>query len=117
MLVIDNTACARFREVWAFAKANGLRRQLLDTLRYLSTYANSPGCTYDRQLGKNTRCTLYPDFAPHSFTLVMDRFDGEVWTRFFHGGLIYQGPNLPANGSFPSLTVSLDPGVGWFVHT
>jgi hypothetical protein len=31
--------------------------------------------------------------------------------------LIYQGPNCPADGSFPSLCVSLAPGTGWFVHT
>ena len=34
-----------------------------------------------------------------------------------NGGLIFQGPGLPADGSFPSLTVSLASGTGWFCHT
>jgi len=32
-------------------------------------------------------------------------------------GLIFQGPSAPADGSFPSLTVSLASGTGWFCHT
>jgi hypothetical protein len=35
----------------------------------------------------------------------------------FNGGLIYQGPDSPADGSFPSLCVGLASGTGWFCHT
>jgi hypothetical protein len=32
------------------------------------------------------------------------------------GGLIYQGPACPGDGSFPSLTVNLSSDHGWFRH-
>jgi hypothetical protein len=35
----------------------------------------------------------------------------------YNGGLIYQGPGPPGDGSFPSLSLSLTRGMGWFVHT
>jgi len=32
----------------------------------------------------------------------------------FNGELIFQRPSCPVDGSFPSLTVSLASGTGWF---
>lgn len=68
--------------------------------------------------GKNTRCTLFRDFAPYSFEFLMERSEnGRDYERWFNGGLIYQGPDVPADGSAPSLTVSIDSKRnGWFVH-
>jgi hypothetical protein len=44
--------------------------------------------------------------------------DAGEYVSWFGGGLIYQGPDVPADGSFPSLTVSMNPTrIGWFVHT
>ena len=108
-----------FGKVMEFAAEMNLVDQFLSVLKRQSEYANGPGCSYDREEGKNTKCELYSDFAPYSFTFVMFRQeepDGE-WKPWFNGGLIYQGPGLPANGSAPSFTVSLNKDTGWFVHT
>lgn len=54
--------------------------------------------------------TLWIDFAPYSF--------GVTFPTGIAGGLIFQGPSNPANGSAPSFTVSMDSSaVGWFLHT
>lgn len=99
-------------KVRAFADSIGLRDQLEGKLSYLNTYGGGEG----RE--DYTRCILYWDFAPHSF------FFNLLWTEegkepvlWFNGGLIYQGPDAPANGGAPSFTVSLAEGHGWFVHT
>jgi len=41
------------------------------------------------------------------------------WTRMINGGLIFNGPGYPCDGSFPQLTVSLvnDRTPGWGIHT
>jgi hypothetical protein len=66
------------------------------------------------------QCVLSRDFAPHSFRFghyVSPEFASDGKRKFwFNGGLIYQGPNAPADGSFPSLTVSLSSGTGWYCH-
>jgi hypothetical protein len=41
----------------------------------------------------------------------------EARKLIFNGGLLFQGPSHPADGSSPSLTVSLASGNGWFCHT
>lgn len=94
---------------------HGLRRRLL----YLATYANRRGCMYDRKqhLG-GTQCHIYKDWSPLSFSFVIKRKDlNDAWVFWFNGGMIYQGPELPADGSFPSLTVSLSNFTGWGIHT
>jgi hypothetical protein len=99
--------------VRAFARRIGKHEQLQKQLDYLSTYGETD--EYE------TLCQLGKDFAPHSFSfrvLRVKRGDLESTATFrFNGGLIYQGPDSPADGSFPSLTVSLAEGTGWFVHT
>jgi hypothetical protein len=109
---------AKVRE---FASKMGLLDQLERQLAYLASYSSledEPEGTPTR----HTRCNLYSDFAPWSFSgnleIITNR-DGlpcepKYWFAF---GLIYQGPDCPADGSFPSLTVSLASGTGWFVHT
>jgi hypothetical protein len=102
------------------AKATGLwrgRNGLYDKLRYLALYGNRQGCQYDRKTTPGTRCKLYRDFAPYSFNFVIEIREGQQWKRWFNGGLIYSGPDSPVNGSFPTLTVSIDPYNGWSTHT
>lgn len=108
-----------FAEVMRFATQTGLTEQLMRTLIREAEYANGEGCAYDQSEGKNTKCEIYSDFAPHSFRfnmLCQKEPDGE-WEFWFNGGIIYQGPEQPADGSAPSFTVSLNSGTGWFVHT
>ena len=119
MLHVDNESVPKFLEAVQFAAVNQLLDQLLAQLYYLGNYANGEGGLYDKRQGKDTRCVLYRDFADLSFAFNMScrASPDEPWQPMFHGGLIYQGPGQPANGSMPSLTVSLSSGVGWFVHT
>lgn len=99
----------------------GLLDQLNSQLRYLANYSNGEGCIHDVAEGKDTKCDLHPDLAPHSFSFVMFKREGPTkpWMFWFNGGLIYQGPDQPADGSAPSFTVSVgtEMKTGWFVHT
>lgn len=123
MLIIDPHARERFLEIIKFATEHDLLSQIVDTLNYLNHYANGEGCMYDKTKGKNTCCTLLMDWAPLSMRIRMDctdDWDGTAgrWTPLYTGGLIYQGPDLPADGSEGSLTVSLDrTKIGWSIHT
>lgn len=102
----------RLDKVRLFADQVGLRQQLEEKLQYLSTYGGG------EKREDYCRCDLYHDFAPYSFRFELYRTEeGKEPRLWFVGGLIYQGPSVPANGSFPSLTVSLAKGHGWFVHT
>jgi hypothetical protein len=97
-------------KVRAFADSLGLRDQLEKQFDYLSTYASNGGT-------KENVCIIGKDFAPHSFAFAIYQIrDGER-RYWFNGGLIYQGPDSPADGGAPSFTVSLAEGRGWFVHT
>jgi hypothetical protein len=61
---------------------------------------------------------LYKDWAPMSFSFAIYRGEAIPENRIIVGGLIYQGPECPADGGAPSFTVSLDSKrVGWFMHT
>ena len=115
----DPEDCAYAWKVFRFARANGLWKQLRGQLEYLRDYATGEGALYDKAKGCNTRCVLFPDFAPHSFNIWMQKREpgDSDWRHFFRGGLIYQGPTSPANGGAPSFTVSLVKGTGWFVNT
>lgn len=105
-----------------FAQTMGLADQLQSRLDYLNAYAYHPDDT-SFHCRTEKRCVLGKDFAPHSFSFAMYERDPEqpdnpdAWKFWFQGGLIYQGPDSPANGSGPSFTVSLAEGTGWFVHT
>jgi DNA-directed RNA polymerase subunit RPC12/RpoP len=94
-------------EVRKFARGAGLSTQLERQLHYLASYGH-----------RGNQCVLGRDFAPHSFSFAMYRPGVKDARKFiFNGGLIFQGPSQPADGSFPSLTVSLSSGTGWFCHT
>ncbi|WP_437230216.1 DUF4120 family protein [Planctomicrobium sp. SH661] len=118
--MIDYSHCEeRWREVHEFANRAGLLDDLLRNLDYLETYANRPGCLYDRENGDDTRCRLYPDFAPLSFGFVIDcRRACEDWKQWFVGGLIYHGPHDGfGTGQAPTYSVSLVHKQGWQIHT
>ena len=93
-----------------FADQHGLREQLEEQLRYLDTYGE------DDDRGR-VRCTLYPDFAPHSFGFRLERRqeDGS-YVHWMSGGLIFHGSGGGSGGA-PEYSVSLVPQIGWSVHT
>lgn len=125
---------------YAATRGSGPTATLLAALRHPWLGGPDPDGRYERE----EICELHKDFAPYSFTFttwfrVLD-YDGKedemqakygkrnlrtfegiggFWARDVFGGLIYQGPSQPADGSFPSLTVSISPGEreGWFIHT
>jgi hypothetical protein len=110
-LVIADNAEQKLEEAREFARRVGLGEQLERQLSWLGS---------GKAFGRRAQCVLGPDFAPYSFSFAHHILpeEGEGQRRLsFHGGLIYQGPGLPADGSFPSLTVSLASGTGWFCHT
>lgn len=119
MVVFHNETCKKhFDEVVKFAKQTNQLHQLCRQIEYLGMYGDSVE-SRARTGRHRTACSLYKDFAPYSFTFLMQVWNEErqAYTTWFNGGLIYQGPGLPTDGSFPSLTVSLHNNQGWFVHT
>lgn len=104
MIEFDQSALDKFPEILKAASSMPpeVGKTLISSLDFLSNYNNG-------------KCVvkLYSDFALLSLAFTISR-DGDM---LFNGGLIYQGPGVPADGSFPSLTVSLDNKVGWFIHT
>ena len=96
-------------EVKAFAAQTGQSDQLQDKLDYLAGFGGDP---------KNVRCTLYSDFAPHSFTFVIEKHGNGDWHTLFNGGLIYHGPHDGhGNGAGPAYAVTAGPVQGWAIHT
>lgn len=118
MLVIEENARDRFREMVAHAKKYRLVPQLCRQLECLGMFYCLPR---DRSLA---RCRLGPDFAPLSLTFAVESKDQEGNFRFrVNGGLIYAGPTsdggeVRLDGSFPALTVGFGtPRIGWSIHT
>lgn len=121
MIHLPNDGCREyFQAVVNKAKALRILPLLIRRLEWLGKYAVHPDSTDERERSHQTRCCLYGDFASLSFTFAMEHrySDSEPWKFWFNGGLIYQGPGQPLDGSFPALTVSLSPPKqGWSVHT
>lgn len=104
---MNTEAKAYYRKVRDQATTLGLRTHLARALRRVD---------YPEYFGAPVYVELWPDFAPMSFTF--DIKDRNTHRRYMSGGLIYEGPDAPADGSAPSFTVSVDAGrVGWFIHT
>jgi hypothetical protein len=112
LVIHDEETLNHLENVRDFARRMGLSEQLERQLSFLGN---------GRCWGNDSQCELRTDFAPHSFTFahhILPRASKSGKRAFvFNGGLIYQGPDSPADGSFPSLTVSLSSGTGWFCHT
>ena len=72
-------------------------------------------------LARNGRCRLFRDFAPHSFTFVVeDRQPDSSWRQALNGGLIYSGPTQPLDGSGPAFCVGISQSGNahdWSIHT
>lgn len=103
----------KLAEVCEFAEKVNAQEHFLSRLKYLSTYGQCDG--------RMTRCNLYPDSAPHSFLFKVEAQGIDFsWERFMFGGLIYDGPGCPNDGSAPAFTVSLTRSKelhSWGIHT
>lgn len=116
MLVVKSQE--HFDKVRAQAETLGIMDKLQQQLDYLGQYANHTD-------PDNTRCELYNDFAPLSFSFVMfrksDSCETEVlhkdgYERWFSGGLIYHpGSTGPDNSFSVELIRRNEPH--WSVHT
>lgn len=76
-----------YNKIRAFADREGILDKFIETMSYLAKYA----CRNDEgvlELDRNV-CTLFPDFAPQSFTFTMKR-RGES-NPYLHGGVIFDG--------------------------
>jgi hypothetical protein len=116
LVITDDEQLDRLEDVREFARSMGLSRQLEKELDFLDWWGDG-----DANEGRRRQCVLSYDFAPHSFTFahyLLPAFTSDGKRKFmFNGGLIYSGPGAPGDGSFPSLTVNLGDGTGWFCHT
>ena len=119
-LIIDPRAREKLARAVDFAAQNNLLvcrgsgLGLLDQLSYLAHYGDDRGL----QEGFQTRCTLDPDFAEHSFLFNIERrtVDDAQWAPWMFGGLIYHGP-LADGTDNDNLSVTLDARPGWQTHT
>lgn len=69
----------------------------------------------ERIAGTGGKVVLYRDFAPHSFEWQAVSAKGEA---FMTGGLIFHGKHDGGgNGGAPTYAVSLEPVVGWSIHS
>jgi len=112
-MIIDKTN-GHLEAVKAFAARTNQTENLQEKLDYLGNYA----CNSGRQ----SRCLLFRDFAPQSFTFSMElkREDepDDAYRPWFVGGLIYHGPHDGhGSGSGPTFSCCLSPTDGWSVHT
>ncbi len=101
-----------FDTVMLFAAENGLQHKLAERIEYLAYYAENG------DVGK-TRCSLFYDFAPNSFTFTIERrqVDGS-YQYWFNGGLIFH--DAGSSGSeYPVLSVRVGDTneSDWGVHT
>lgn len=118
MLVIENQP--HFDEVVAFAKKVGLYEDtgnknsaLQNRLAYLEKYGGKNERGDDRM-----RVRLLRDTAPMSFFFVIEQRDGDNWRPFMNGGLLYHGPHDEnGSGTGPTFAVTLEPTIGWSIHT
>jgi hypothetical protein len=114
LVILDDEQLDRLEQVREFARSIGLSEQLERQLNYLHGYGSHDDAP-------KRQCVLGYDFAPHSFSFaryVLPTSSKDGTRKFwFNGAMIWQGPSCPADGSFPSLTVSLAEGTGWFCHT
>jgi hypothetical protein len=108
MLIIDASTYEKFAKACAFAVSTGQAAKLFEKLDYLSTYGGAP----------DTVCTLYSDFAPHSFRVQVIRTSAPDDKPWLDGALIYHGPHdNGGDGGAPTFSVNLNANDGWSVHT
>jgi hypothetical protein len=119
MLVIENQKY--FDETVAFAKKVGLyedndtnNNRLSSRLAYLESYGGKNNDGSDRM-----RVRVMPDSAPRSFSFVIERRgDAGEWDFLFNGGLLFHGSHDGnGSGAGPTFAVTIEPTVGWSIHT
>jgi len=110
----------------SYAVLRGIQDRLQRRLDYLDQYANGPQGPYGPERSpRPTKCVLWPDFAPYSFSFVMlkpvdspglDDYPG--YLPWFNGGLIYFGPGDPGSGA-PQFSTRMPSDVeeDWEIHT
>lgn len=88
-----------------------IQKKFQEVLDYLDTYAEHG----DR--GK-TRCLLGWDFAPYSFSVLMQARNSDgAYSKWWNGGMIYYGAGDSGAGA-PNFSVRLGPLVeGWSVNS
>lgn len=105
--MLEDRTNGRLAEIKAFAAETGREEQLQQELDYLANYG-----------AQETRCVLFPDFAPHSLAFNMERKKDGEWVHWFNGGLIFHGNHDGyGSGAAPTLSTCLTPTDGWSVHT
>ena len=109
-MLVDKTN-GTLDEVRAFAERTGQTESLEKNLAYLAGYA----C---HETPQDTRCLLFPDFAPMSFEFVIERRQADGgYARWFNGGMIYFEKHESGVGG-PQCSVRLDTSEsGWSIHT
>jgi len=104
-LYIDNVEY--FEKVVKHAESIGKLDKLNERLKFLNDYSD-----------RDTRCTLYKDFAPLSFGFQMEYKKDGLYQVWFHGGVIYHGDHdNGGDGGMPTLSVNVTPVAGWAIHT
>lgn len=113
MLVIPEETKEYFIKVRIEAYDRGLMKEFNEGMLNAHLF----GCTWEAP--DQVRCVLFEDFAPLSFGFRMEqRQEDDNYKFFMNGGLIYEGPDSPANGQAPSFTVTVgESRIGWFMHT
>ncbi len=115
MLVIFHESQEYFDSVRKWAEEHGL----LDKFEKAIDYCRNYGCHPDAEDPERCRVTLWKDWAPQSFEFRIEGRSSPTapYKFWMNGGLIYQGPDSPADGGAPSFTVGLHDDIGWFMHT
>jgi len=113
MLVIRDEIKDYFQEVSDFAYKNGLSGKFNLAMMNLHLY----GCDWHDT--EKCRITLGRDFAPYSFSMLIEKLTPEGnYAPILNGGVIFHGPHDGfGDGSAPSFSVSLSGEVGWEMHT
>ena len=113
LVILDDEQLDRLEQVREFARSMGLSNKLEHQLNCLAGMATTASPLVSACSPTTSRRTSF-SFCHY----MLPAYSGTGQREFsFNGGLIYQGPSCPADGSFPSLTVSLASGTGWFCHT
>lgn len=126
MLKTNPRSAEHLAAVIKFAADTNQLSSLLTLLHRLDNYGENT--QFDKPKGEwpKTICHLGCDFAPHSFSFMLDRLDEDesvelgvpVYKPWFHGGLIYHGQHDGhGSGAGPSFATCLVPTSGWSIHT
>ena len=133
---IEITDPVRLRAAIEFAQEQGCLEQFGVDLCRLLQVLTSDMIRYPERGGeisaveeRRYTAEITYDWAPHSFAFAIwdmtrPNVEKSRSNLMLNGGWIYSGPGVPSDGSFPSLTVSLDDVSGqprpthrWRCHT